>query len=136
METFRKFIQSHRSVTWVLLMALMAVSLFPLHLHLHDEETVADTSAYMHDGHSHKSSIHPVMNTDGHDNHEDVSVLPVVSDSILKNVTFMPLLFVAFIVITFLSVTKTAHVMRPRLMNMNIRQFDRVTPQLRAPPAL
>jgi hypothetical protein len=139
MNAWRKLILLKKSVSWIVLTAVVMLSLFPAHMHLHhDDDGLASShvSAMAPESHDHTSTIHAVSDTTGHSGHDDVTVLPATSDTLIKKVNVNPIIFAILIgIFVFLTITSASQRFRQQILSIPPRKiYICLSPPLRAPP--
>jgi len=137
MLSLRKHIFNSKSVSWAVLVAIVMLSIFPMHMHLHDDEVLSASNVSVPHSDKHISSIHAVSDTTGHEGHEHVATMSATPDTLVKKVnlnTLYPAVLVVFFV--FLSLALLPQKFRPH-PRLHIRKFYiGISPPLRAPPLL
>jgi len=138
MDDWRKFIFTNKSVSWLVLTAVVILSLSPSHMHLiHDDEVFASSHGIevISHVHPHTSSVHAISDTTGHSEHEDVAVLHALSDSLVKKVNFNPMFLAILIWIFFIfGIAPASHKLRPLVSIYSHKLHICLPPPLRAPP--
>ena len=136
MLSLRKHIFNSKSVSWAVLVAIVMLSIFPMHMHLHDD-VYSESSVTVPHSDKHTSSIHAITDTTGHDGHEDAATMSATPDTLVKKVNLnhlYPAVLVVFFV--FLSLALLPQKFRPH-PRLYIRKFYiGISPPLRAPPLL
>jgi len=139
MQTWRKFIHRHKSVSWLIAAAVVILTLTPLHMHLHHDVETDTSHAVGHispDAHGHTSAVHTVTDTNGHDGHDEVTVISVMSDSLVKKNSFNPAFLAVLVsIFVFLALALTSHHFRPLVASVPRKWHLSLSPPLRAPPA-
>lgn len=145
MNRWRKFINSHKSVTWLVCAAVLVLLLSPLHIHIHHDTHHDDigvfASAAHHDAatdHEHHSAaIHSVIDTSGHDGHEGVTPLAVKSDGINKNSAVkISFLFILSLVLFLTGFKPSTSFLRYLTTEYLSTKHFYISPPLRAPPLI
>jgi len=141
MRTWRRHLSHNKSVSWLVLVAVAMLSLFPVHMHLHHDEDVLASS--QHDlefalnSSDHETTLHAISDTTGHsEHHEDAGVVSAASDTLLKKNSNSPL-FIAILIgiVTILGITLSSHIPRRSHVFTRFRKrYIYSSPPLRAPP--
>jgi len=141
MCTWRKHISRNKSVSWLVLIAVAMLSLFPVHMHLHHDEDVLALShhdqEFVLNSSGHETTLHAISETAGHsEHHEDTEVVSAISDSLLKKSSNSPL-FVAILIgiVVILGVILSPHIpLRLYVFTRFHKRYIYSNPPLRAPP--
>ena len=132
MTIWQQMYAKRRMISWLMVVALIAVVLLPTHVHLHHE-----TDSYSITSHEHKVDLHVFSSQIDQAHHEDATVIDTVSDMLIKQFDDNPLApFILFAILMILTFTRL--VTRFRIFNhLNFSQFFyHINPPLRAPPIL
>jgi len=131
MNTWRKMILRHKKISWLLVLAMLALILFPVHMHLHHDQEALSTL------HEHKIDVHVNTNQIDQGHHDEATVIDTASD-LLKN-RLDDNLLVPFILLTFILVIVVGRQVTRYYRFNHIHFFEHInhiTPPLRAPPSL
>jgi len=138
MRYWRKLLLNYKSICWAILVAIIMLSLLPAHIHIHHEEAAfSDTHVMSSHAEHHTSSIHAMTNIAGHDNHEEVTSIPVTPDTLVKKVN-ANLSLVAILISVFVFLSIVVLPLKPQsFRNLHCRScYIGISPPLRAPPLL
>jgi hypothetical protein len=130
MSALKISVFSFKSTSWLLVLAILLVTLLPAHYHFHHLG-----SAGM-DSHAHVIDLHFATDKTGATHHDEAGSIAASPDGMVKksNAAF-PLLFALAIVLTILPILKTRFIVRPVHKNTGLKQsYPHFTPLLRAPP--
>ncbi len=131
MHIWRKIISGHKTVSWLLLVALLGLMTLPTHMHLHHNEQSSSIS------HDHAIDLHVIYEQIDQGHHDEAAVIDTITDFLIKHLNDSPL--VAFILVLFvLTAIAVRLIIRHRLVNhIHFRYFYyQFAPPLRAPPLL
>ena len=130
MYTGQRYHLQLRVIGWLLIAAVFALTVQPLHVHL---QHIDDASSLIHE---HEIDLHIAIDNIAPDSHKDGAIFPVTPDVMLKKVGDNPLLaaIIVWLTIFLLSVAYTDK-QRPgiRFILLKPRWFS-IAPPLRAPP--
>lgn len=137
MDTWRKLVFSNKSVSWLALLAIVMMSLFPAHIHLHHDDH-AFSSPHVevtNQSHDHTSVLHIVADTTGHLDHDNETVVPATSDSLIKKVNLNPV-FLAILIslFVFLNINSLPNKFHAFIFKHLRKIYFDISPPLRAPP--
>jgi hypothetical protein len=122
-----------REVSYLLITALLVLTLFPFHFHMHHAD---DMASHGSDTYSHTIDVHVYADVSDVEHHGDGHAIEPTTYTTLKISTLqLPLFITAFAILTLL-LPVTQHV-RFRLGSVNCRisrYFRYSNPPLRAPP--
>jgi len=130
MNEWLKILRQHKQVNWFFIVALLVMSLIPIHIHFeHPHE-------FNSSGHEHHTTLHSSIDSDiDHHIDEGSVALDISPDTILK-LNDSGTLIIAFLVLGFIFLAprcnKTTWFIRP-FSDSNSRHHY-LTPLLRAPP--
>ena len=140
MCSFRQRINVYRSISWLLILAIVLVSLLPAHYHLHhllnDDLDSAVTSAASV-AHAHVIDLHLSIDNAGQSHHdEDATSIAASPDGIVKKTSQVFSPFILLIIV--LALFPVLSIRIKFWLNYNYialkRSFPHFTPLLRAPP--
>ena len=130
MYTGRRYHLQLRGIGWLLIAAVFALTVQPVHVHL---QHIDDASSPVHE---HAIDLHIAIDNIAPGSHEDGAVFPLTPDVMLKKIGDNPLLAAIIVCLTIflLSVAYTDK-QRPsiRFILLKPRWFS-IAPPLRAPP--
>lgn len=121
---------SVKSISWLLVLAVLLVTLLPAHYHLHHLYS-ADTAT-----HGHVIDLHLAIDEMGDSHHDEAGSIASSPDGIVKksNAAF-PLFIALAIVLAILPILTTRTIIRPVHKNAGLKQsYPYFSPLLRAPP--
>jgi hypothetical protein len=122
---------NYRSISWILVAALLAAVLLPAHYHLHHLH-YPDTA-----GHTHVVDLHFITDNSGHaHHHENTSIISATPDAIVKTDKLVFSLFIPLAIVLVLILTCSHRVWsryEPGEITL-FRQYAYFSPPLRAPP--
>lgn len=130
MFSWRSTVLRYQSISWLLVVAIIALTLLPTHLHL------GHTDSHPSASHKHTTSLHIAIDNIADDHHSDATVLSVTPDVLVKKVNDNPLLAAAILLVTLLLLAVTSRPLK-YATNANrhrLSTFYSLTPPLRAPP--
>ena len=141
MNTWRRHLSRKKSVSWLVLISVAMLSLFPVHIHLHHDEDVLALShhdqEFVLNSSDHETTLHAISDTIGHiEHHEGDTVIPATSDTLLKKSSNSPL-FVAILIgiVVILGVILLPHIpLRLYVFTRFHKRYIYNNPPLRAPP--
>lgn len=136
MSAWRKQISNYKSVSWLLVAAILLVSVLPAHYHLH--HLVGITSA----DHTHATDLHLSADKPGQSHHNDGTTIINVApsgllskwdgDSNKPDITPLVILVSFLALFSFFNIKQNS---RPYQATTSSKQiFYRFSPPLRAPP--
>jgi len=130
MTTGRKYHLQFKAIGWLLIAAVFALTVQPMHVHL---QHIDDVSSPIHE---HSIDLHFAVDNLAQADHEDGAVFPVTPDVMLKKLGDNPLL-AAIIVFLSIFLLSVAYINKQRPTNRFIPlrpvRFS-ISPPLRAPP--
>ena len=150
MRTWRRHLSLNKSVSWLVMVAVAMLSLFPVHMHLHHDEDVLASSQHdrefalnfsdhettLHVS-EHETTLHAISDTTGHsEHHEDAGVVSATLDTLLKKNSNSPL-FIAILIgiVAILGITLSTHIpLRSHVFTRFRKRYIYNSPSLRAPP--
>ena len=129
MTSFREKFSRTKPIIWLLIMAVVVLSLLPAHMHLHHVDGAPSAT------HEHAIDIHLAGEKIDPDHHDDAMVLSATPDVLVKNLNDNPLLAaIWFGFVLFLVVILFQQRLRP-LVSISLQHFyPHFSPPLRAPP--
>ncbi|MCK4744408.1 MAG: hypothetical protein KAT25_11355 [Sulfuriflexus sp.] len=140
MNTWRKLVFSKKSISWLALIAIAMLSLFPAHIHLqHDNDAFSSSHTEMtSQSHEHGTIVHVVADTTshtGHTGHDNETIVPATSDSLIKKVNLNPI-FLAILIgfFVFLRINFLPHKFHTFIFKSLRKIYFDISPPLRAPP--
>jgi len=136
MSAWRKQISNYKSVSWLLVAAILLVSILPAHYHLH--HLVGITSA----DHTHATDLHLSADKPGQSHHNDGTTIINVApsglltkwdgDSNKPDITPLVILVAFFALFSIFNIKR---IFRPDQATSFYKQIlYRISPPLRAPP--
>jgi len=136
MNTWRAlFLSNNKSISWLALIAVVMLSLFPAHMHVHhDADAFAESHAQVkHEPAKHVTAIHSISDTTVHGEHDGATIFSTTSDSLINKVNFVFLaILVGFFV--FLGINASSQQFRSFVF-VHLRKIHiSISPPLRAPP--
>ena len=145
MFVWRKKISRYRSTCWILIAAVFALTVFPVHLHYHYQSdshpVVRDTHhdpapAHIAEDHGHQADLHALSGASFDEDHSTVHVFKASPDVLARKLNNDPgsvLLFILilFLVPVFSRQTPTGPMATVPFVFKTTKQL---TPPLRAPP--
>ena len=129
------FLSNNKSIAWLALIAVVMLSLFPAHMHVHhDGDAFAESHAQtLHEPVEHVTAIHSISDTRGHGEHDDATIFSTTSDSLINKVNFVFLaILVGFFV--FLGINVSSLQFRSSVFVHLRKIYTSISPPLRAPP--
>ncbi len=132
MLTLRKLFLRYRSISWLLMGAILVLTLLPAHYHLHHESAPASAS------HEHVIDFHVAADATGSGHHDDAVIFQATPDSVVKPFQNNPLPFLLFVfLLALLPIVVPQIGQRFFVSIIPLRQSVwHFTPPLRAPPRL
>jgi len=130
MFTGRRYHLQLRVIGWLLIAAVFALTVQPVHFHL---QHIDDASSLIHE---HAIDLHIAIDNIAPDSHEDGAIFPVTPDVMLKKIGDNPLLSVIIVWLTIFLLS-VAYSNKPRPATRFIllkRRWFSIAPPLRAPP--
>ena len=130
MYTGRSYHLQLRVIGWLLIAAVFALTVQPVHFHL---QHIDDASSLIHE---HAIDLHIAIDNIAPGSHEDGAVFPLTPDVMLKKIGDNPLLAAIIVCLTiFLFSVAYTNKQRPgiRFLLLKRRWFS-IAPPLRAPP--
>ena len=121
---------SFKSISWLLVLAVLLVALLPAHYHFHHLYS-ADTIT-----HAHVIDLHSAIDAAGDSHHDESGSIASSPDGIVKksNATF-PLFIALAIVLAILPILGIRTIIRPVHKHTDLKQsYPHFLPLLRAPP--
>ncbi len=128
----RKYHLQPRVIAWLLIAAVFALTVQPIHVHL---QHIDNASSVVHE---HAIDLHIAVDNIVPDNHEDGTVFPVTPDVMLKKLSDNPLLAAIIVSLSiFLFGVAYTNKQRPTIRFIQLKpvRFS-IAPPLRAPPHL
>jgi len=131
MYTGRRYHLQLRVIGWLLIAAVFALTVQPVHFHL---QHIDDASSLIHE---HAIDLHIAIDNIAPDSHEDGAIFPVTPDVMLKKIGDNPLLAAIIIWLTvFLLSVAYSNKPRPTIRFILLkRRWFSIAPPLRAPPS-
>ena len=136
MNLFGKTAINYKSISWLLVVAILLVTILPAHYHLHHlhgDDMHSATAGVP----AHVIDLHLLTDSTGQSHHnEDVTSIAASPDGIVKksNPVFAPFIFLAIMLVLFLFLNKQIKI-RIDYKYINLKQsYPHFTPLLRAPP--
>jgi hypothetical protein len=133
MTEWRKLMIKYQAINWLLIAAILLITLLPAHYHLHHLVNGDATS------HSHNVDLHIAFaKAEESHHHTDVDVFAAAPDGIRKNTSpaFSPFLLLA-IWLVLLPISHYRIISRPDYGDTRPKQIHpHLSPPLRAPPCL
>ena len=143
MNACRKLIVTHKSISWLLVVAVIYITLLPVHYHLHhmaiDDIHSVDAINHSHVAinHSHVIDLHLMTDKSGQLHHDDEATSIAASpDGIVKktNPAFSPFILLAIVLVLFPVLIKRLKIwLDYRSIGFN-KSYPHFLPLLRAPP--
>lgn len=131
MRALWQTIINYKSISWILVAALVMTVLLPAHYHLHHLHNVDTT------GHVHVVDLHLLADNGGHaHHHEDTSIISATPDAIVKTDKSVFSLFIplAVVLVVILTCSHRARLRYEPGDKDPIRHCAYFSPPLRAPP--
>jgi len=136
MTLIRTLLHNRKSISWLLVIAVVLLSVLPSQMHLHHE------NAEQGHGHGHATEhgkhvldIHTISNLSDHNEHDNVTVMSATPDSLVKKVSAAPVLvatLIGFFIFLIIAASYCKPIQRSRHY---LRHFYlNFRPPLRAPP--
>lgn len=123
---------SSRTLSWMLVAALMLLTLVPYHVHLHHDAKSTDDPAAVH---GHVTDLHILVVPNGSDHHEASHTLEPTPDMTFKQTDMQLPVFAAVLVLSLLLPSIGSVIRPPAVTARRLPRFNRhTTPPLRAPP--
>ena len=126
-------ITGFKSISWLLVTAILLMTLLPAHYHLHHSDSTVTST------HSHAVDLHLTADKAGQSHHdEDAPVFSATPDGIVKtsNPEIFPFILLA-VALVLSPLTKKRIRIKPYKITSGIKQsFPHFSPPLRAPPLL
>ena len=140
MSTFHKPVAKHKPVSWMLIAAILLVTILPAHYHLHhlysDDMHNAD-AGITPASHAHTMDLHLLTDTAGQSHHEeDVTSIAASPDTVINKSAplFSPIILLAVILALLPSLSKPVFI-QPANRNIGFKKlYLYFSPLLRAPP--
>ena len=132
---FYKIAAQRRPVSYLLMLAVLSLTLFPFHFHLHHAQDVADDGDHAH-GHVHTVDLHGFTDIDAADHHDESHAIDPTTYAAVKMTGLqLPLFFAAFMLLVLLlpRMQKQRHRLVPETHGC-CRDVHYTLPPLRAPP--
>jgi hypothetical protein len=131
MRSFGQTITSYKSISWILITAVLMTVILPAHYHLHHLDSL-DAA-----GHAHSIDLHLLADDRGHSHHHDeASIISATPDAMVKKDKSVFSVFIPLVIFLVLLLTR-GH----RISSMHgpgdtplVRLNDYFSPSLRAPP--
>lgn len=133
MSTWRKLIINYKSTSWLLVAAIIAITLLPAHYHLHH---LFNTDSTAHD---HVIDLHVMSDKAEHSHHDEgTEIISATPDGFVEKAStaFPPFILLA---ILLLLLPRLNYRISARLnyRDINLRQtYFHLSPPLRAPPLI
>ncbi len=133
MAVWRAMIHKYRKISWLLVCAVLSLTLFPAHLHLHHDQDLHSNSST----HEHVLDVHMATAQLDEEHHEDATVIDTVANVLVKKLQDNPLTpYILFIFIwAFTTTRQVRSYLRLKIVHF-FAHFQAFTPPLRAPPLL
>lgn len=131
MISWRKLIIQNKSISWLLIAAILFITFLPAHYHLHHLFSEDSTA------HNHSIDLHLLTDISAESHHDEhATIVEVTPDGIVKNnnSAFSPFIFLATLLLILPVVYKRIRIRldyRDTIPNKNFLHFS---PPLRAPP--
>ncbi len=136
MSTFRNLALRYRSISWLLVAAILSVVLLPAHLHFHhdhEHEHGLDTTgaARAHDVH-----LHLMGDSTDANHHDEAHVLSITTEALAKKLTYdhTPLLLALLLLSVLPLLTRCGGLSNEPPHGRDARPYHGLNPPLRAPP--
>ena len=125
---------SYKSISWLLIAAILLVAFLPAHYHLHHLYT--DDAFSSAARHAHVIDLHVLTEKTGQSHHDDATIIAASPDGIVKksNPEFSPFILLVIVLLSLPVLSKLKNI------QLNYRSTDlklpypHFTPLLRAPP--
>ena len=118
----------YKSVSWLVISAILLLALVPVHLHLHHVDDAASLT--------HEMDLHVVTSSSEHSHHDEAHVLDIVPDVLAKKSSgkfFMSLLVALLLLVLPVVLQRFAFRLRETAL-LPCRNCYHLIPPLRAPP--
>ena len=131
MYSLRRLLIHHRSISWLLVAAILFVTFLPAHYHLHhvfSEDSVA---------HDHSIDFHLLTDATAESHHDEhATIVEATPDGIVKNKSsaFLPFILLATLLLILPVVYKRIRIRRDHSHATPYQSFHHLSPPLRAPP--
>ena len=131
MLTWRKLIIQNKSISWLLVTAVLFVTFQPAHYHLHhvfSEDPVA---------HEHSIDFHLLTDVTAESHHDEhATIVEATPDGIVKNKSsaFLPFILLAMLLLILPVVYQRIRLRRDYCHVTPYQSFLHLSPPLRAPP--
>ncbi len=126
-----------KSISWLVIAAILLVVFLPSHYHLHHNHDAAGSATASHiQAHAHVIDFHVLTEPAGQSHHDDATSIAASPDGIVKKTSQDLFLFI-LLVMVFLLLAALSKKNNSRLnyTGAGIKQrYSHFTPQLRAPP--
>lgn len=147
MFVWRNLVSRYRSICWILIAAVFALTVFPVHLHYHHEtESHPVVQATHHDpapahideGHGHETDLHVLAGASLDEDHSAVHIFKASPDGLARKLNNDPDSVLLFILVLFLlPVFKRQTSSSPMVpVPFVFKPPNRLSPPLRAPPQI
>lgn len=124
-----KFPYQYKSISWLLLAAVLLLFLVPVHMHFHHVDEPASQS------HEHKLDLHAALDNTGSSHHEESDILDLDFKGFVKKISNGSLLALFAVLLFFvLSNTLSGHLLRAHANTNPVISPHYISPPLRAPP--
>ncbi len=128
MSKLREMESPNRSITWLLVAAVLTAMVFPAHFHLRHVETARS--------HTHKVDVHLAGDKANPGDHEDATAFPVTPDTLVKQFNDHPFAKLVIVFVLLLLPPIGARVIRRNYPEITFHRttYYSLCPPLRAPP--
>jgi len=136
MNAAHKLVNKHKSISWLLITAILLVTSLPAHYHLHhlDNVEVLNSAVATHE---HLIDLHILTEMSGQSHHDEgTTIIASSPDGIIKksNADFSPFILLTVVLLLLPALNRQSHV-RITSSNNNFKQsYPHFKPLLRAPP--
>lgn len=130
MSTSWRIVVNRKSISWLLVIAVLSTMLLPAHYHLH--HLYSDDAAE----HAHSIDLHVIALKVDQSHHDDASIFSATPDAMVKksNPEFPPFIILAILLI-LLPTCVTSTCLRSDQADHGLKKrFPHFSPPLRAPP--
>jgi hypothetical protein len=145
MHVWRHMVLCFRSIHWILIVAVFALAVFPVHLHYHhvseSHPVVQDSHhelapAHVDENHGHETDLHVVASVSADEDHATVHTFKVSPDGLARKLnddsgSILLFLLVLFLLPVFTRQTSASPLARVAFI---FTSPNRLSPPLRAPP--
>ena len=127
----RKHHLRFKAIGWLLIAALFALTVRPMHVHLQHIDHASSLT------HEHAIDLHFAVDSIAPTQHEHAAVFPAIADAMLKKLGDNPLLAALFVCLSIVLLgVAFANKQRPTISFLQLRPgWSFIAPPLRAPPS-